>query len=235
MDSDISINISHTQPPQNLAESALSIIPRDTKPPDGVPCLGLMKLELVLDFRSIRNSPVRRRKRKRLAEESMLLDLPHSRDDDQSLQLGNLQTGATAVFPSGSAQLYQADMMDASQEQTQGTPVSWESGEMENEDALLLDTDPAQLLTPPSSQPIPPEISNGPVGGSEVLEPAASTDLPVNFDLQVATILTDVGLRTLIGGRQIKATPGVKLLKPDQEHTLSDLAPSLWSPGYLKV
>lgn len=225
--SDICIKISHTQPPPTLVKGVASpsIIPGDVKPPEGVPCIGLISLDLALDFHSVRKSPVKRRKRKRLPE--MLLDHPDFTDADKTQQLGGLQTETATVSPSGASQ----------HEKTQDTSIFLKiDEEKDDEDALLLDANPTKLLTPPSSAPqnscliISKHLAD--ISQATV---SVDGDLPVRLDLPVATKLIDVGLRTLIGGRQIKATPGVTLLKPDLEHTLSELAPSLWSPGYLKV
>lgn len=203
--SDICLGISHAQPSTAVLTS-LCAIPGDTKPPPGVPCVGMKSLGLVLEFRSIRKSSEKssekksekKRKKPRLSVEAMLLDDPDHQEDGM-LTLEDLYAETAHI-------------------------LSPTLSQFEDEDALLLDTNPVQLLTLPSSQPTLPSTSKRPAQAPHV-----------NLDLSIASKLTDVGLRTLIGGRQIKLTPGVKILKPDQEHALSDLGPAMFSPGYLKV
>ncbi|KAL5346043.1 hypothetical protein ACLOAV_009074 [Pseudogymnoascus australis] len=50
--------------------------------------------------------------------------------------------------------------------------------------------------------------------------------------LATAKQLTDVALRTLLGGRQTKHTPNVKIRKPRPSRPLSSIMPLLWSPGF---
>lgn len=151
----------------------------------------MKSLGLVLEFRSIRKSSEKKRKKPRLSVEAMLLDDPDHQEDGM-LTLEDLYAETAHI-------------------------LSPTLSQFEDEDALLLDTNPVQLLTLPSTSKRPAQAPH------------------VNLDLSIASKLTDVGLRTLIGGRQIKLTPGVKILKPDQEHALSDLGPAMFSPGYLKV
>jgi hypothetical protein len=47
--------------------------------------------------------------------------------------------------------------------------------------------------------------------------------------------LIDVGLRTIIGGQQTRSVKEVKLGKPRPDFSLSEIIPSMWSPGFSSV
>ena len=49
------------------------------------------------------------------------------------------------------------------------------------------------------------------------------------------TLLTDVAMRTLIGGEQTMPTKGVRLLRPLPRHNLAVLMPLLFSPNFSSV
>jgi len=55
------------------------------------------------------------------------------------------------------------------------------------------------------------------------------------LDISVARRLTDVALRTLIGGRQTKHVPSIRIGKPRPTCPLSTIMPLLWSPGFQTV
>jgi hypothetical protein len=55
------------------------------------------------------------------------------------------------------------------------------------------------------------------------------------LDIVVARRLTDVALRTLIGGRQTKHVPSIRIGKPRPTYPLSTIMPLLWSPGFQTV
>jgi hypothetical protein len=59
--------------------------------------------------------------------------------------------------------------------------------------------------------------------------------ISVSPNMNSAQRMAECALRTLIGGRQTKSQPEFKVLKPQPGQTLSQIAPALWSPGFLDV
>lgn len=55
------------------------------------------------------------------------------------------------------------------------------------------------------------------------------------LDLSVACRMTGLALRTLIRGRQHKEQSGLKIWKNPRLTVLAQIAPALWSPGFLEV
>lgn len=55
------------------------------------------------------------------------------------------------------------------------------------------------------------------------------------LDISSIKKMADFAIRHLVGGRQIKNLPGIKVMKPQPSQTLSGLAPGLWSPEFLQV
>lgn len=68
-------------------------------------------------------------------------------------------------------------------------------------------------------------------------EPNPARNIITEPSLKLATVkqLTDVALRTLLGGRQTKFTPNIKIRKPRPTRPLSSIMPLLWSPGFKNV
>ncbi|KFY23684.1 hypothetical protein V493_05716 [Pseudogymnoascus sp. VKM F-4281 (FW-2241)] len=65
-------------------------------------------------------------------------------------------------------------------------------------------------------------------------EPHSPNNLVLEPSLKLATAkqFTDVALRTMLGGRQTKYTPNIKIRKPRPIRPLSSIMPLLWSPGF---
>lgn len=224
------------QPSVELSKNTISLsaIPADTKPPDGVPCIGLTSIELGLEFRSISTNSRRNPKKPRLSKELMLLDDLNPCNQRELLLPKDVNSESLSILPS-SPPACLSEMMQMASENKGSLPDKEGDAEViedneEEEDILLLETNHIQLLTPPSSAQ--PDTLPTTLKRSMNHE---DKGLPLKLDLPIALKLTDFGLRTLIGGRPTKAIPGVSLLKPEQKNSLSDLVPSLWSPGYLKV
>ena len=57
----------------------------------------------------------------------------------------------------------------------------------------------------------------------------------VTMEVNLAHLLTDVAMRTLIGGGQSTSTDGVTLVRPLPKHTFSALMPLLFSPQFSSV
>lgn len=110
--------------------------------------------------------------------------------------------------------------------------------EMLNDYHLLYNVDGArpsltsQSLTQSSSLlPSPPESQEDDMKDIS----AHNNTNSILFNFSCARRMTDLALRTLIGGRQIKGQPGVKVRRPQPKQTISQIAPSLFNPGYLEV
>ncbi|KFY55227.1 hypothetical protein V497_07115 [Pseudogymnoascus sp. VKM F-4516 (FW-969)] len=66
------------------------------------------------------------------------------------------------------------------------------------------------------------------------MEIHTSNNITAEPSLKLATAkqFTDVALRTLLGGRQVKSTPNIKIGTPRPTCPLSSIMPLLWSPGF---
>ncbi|OBT73116.1 hypothetical protein VF21_08916 [Pseudogymnoascus sp. 05NY08] len=98
------------------------------------------------------------------------------------------------------------------------------------DDILLYQTDHSsvQLPTPEASMTFDSQQNTGML---EPMEPHSSITEPL-LKLTTAKQLTDVTLRTLLGGHQTKHTPNIKVWKPRPKRPLSSIMPLLWSPGF---
>jgi len=150
------------QPSMELLENVISLsaIPADTKPPDGVPCIGLTSLELGLEFRSISTNSRRKPKKPRLSKELMLLDDLDLCNERELMLLEGIKAVSLPILPS-SPPASQSEMMQMVSANRGSLPVGEKDDEMmeddDEEDTLLLETNHTQLLTPPSSaQQYPP-------------------------------------------------------------------------------
>lgn len=105
------------------------------------------------------------------------------------------------------------------------------------EDSFLLEDDEA-VITPC----ITPDISPFQRRKSGLMHSTfpddhsrCGSDPKVIVSETAARLLTDVAMRTLIGGRQTIPADGVQLLKPLPRHTLAALMPLLFSPNFSLV
>lgn len=60
------------------------------------------------------------------------------------------------------------------------------------------------------------------------------TEMPILYQ-QSACKMAEVALRMLIGGKQKRRTAGMNYIKPSPTYSLSELAPALFNPGFLRV
>ena len=110
--------------------------------------------------------------------------------------------------------------------------------EMLDDDTLLSDIDVATpLLTTHSltkslsGLPSPPNSQEEEIGDTPTDCGMASS----TSDLSCAREMAHLALRKLVGGRQNKSQPGIKVVFRRPTLTLSKLAPSLFSPGFAEV
>lgn len=70
----------------------------------------------------------------------------------------------------------------------------------------------------------------------EIEDTRTDSDLAsITSDLSYARKMAHLALRMLVGGRQNKSQPGIKVRLRRPTLTLSKLAPSLFSPGFAEV
>lgn len=65
--------------------------------------------------------------------------------------------------------------------------------------------------------------------------PLSSVERTLTFDFHTILKVVDVSIRTMICDRKFEKTPGVRLVKNSGGPKLADIAPTLFSPGYLEV
>lgn len=80
-------------------------------------------------------------------------------------------------------------------------------------------------------------LSSPPDSQKEVSDDVTMDDnvSSVSFELSSARRIADLALRNVIGGRQVKCRPGIKVVKPQPRQSLSKIVPSIFNPGFLEV
>lgn len=104
------------------------------------------------------------------------------------------------------------------------------------DDMLLYQTDHNSIPLPTPEPSLAFNIQRG-TGMLDSTEPHSSNSLDAEPSLKPAVVkqMTDIALRTLLGGRQTKHTPNIKIRKLRPKRPLSSLMPLIWSPGFKNV
>lgn len=109
---------------------------------------------------------------------------------------------------------------------------------MLDDDTLLYDIDvTTPLLTTHSLTKSLSALPSPPNSQEEDIEDTPTDCGMASFtsDLNDAREMAHLALRKLVGGRQNKSQPGIKVVLRRPTLTLSELAPSLFSPGFAEV
>ncbi|KFX96071.1 hypothetical protein O988_05502 [Pseudogymnoascus sp. VKM F-3808] len=100
-------------------------------------------------------------------------------------------------------------------------------------DMLLYQTDHNSVPLPTPAASVAFSNQQG-VSMLDSMEPHTTNNITAGPSLKLATAkqFTDVALRTLLGGRQVRSTPNIKIGTPRPTCPLSSIMPLLWSPGF---
>ncbi|KAI9761620.1 MAG: hypothetical protein M1835_008147 [Candelina submexicana] len=223
-----------TVPKRRLAHASTPIA--DVRPPLGVPRVGLETINITFDFfldQAKKREP--NRKKLKTVDLERLQDLfPATKDKaDEDVLLLDEEYFSQSVIPTGPMAGLDFEVLE--QERRRASQPTRSSNHLFS----LLDDDIEGCQAPafnehyPSSRPsIQADVSHAhtlkrPAEGQ--LSAAQRTDA---LHLQHAVHLTDAALRNLICNRPLRTAPGIKV-KRNLTARLADLAPVLWSPGYL--
>jgi hypothetical protein len=258
----ITINHGRMETNDNSAASATIASFSDVLPPKGVQVLGLKRLQIVLDFQlsNIQNSNLGKRRKiseqseqSKQNEESVSLFLPY-RDLDLPFrpritprELINLTDSAV---PSE-----QYDSLDLTSHRTTDVPEYHSiptaghisiyrlsaAGHGGDDEEMLFDSMDNTFHKTHLSGESSPVLSQQSIeftrkrSLSSRIQGTDFGDSLLSLNIESAARLTEVAIRTLVGGKQKKATENTSLVKPVPRRSLSDIAPAFFSPGFLKV
>lgn len=231
----------------------------DVRPPDRTPVIGLDRLYIVMDFHVPFLCP--RGTGTPIPERSRHLDSDNPLGDHFDTVKNNVfeHLPLDGIFSSktASAELWQLDHSS----RIQNIPVL-DSNEFRSEFEELLDNNSVdELLLPTTTENASLPVRDSPQSTQQTQsyflrssqnqsftscasnittprsEPVAKVDDPeLPFMYQESACRTaELAFRILIGGKQKKKTAGMKCTKPPPTYSLSELAPALFNPGFLKV
>lgn len=221
-----SITIADTLPDFHMEDSQhVSTSSQDVKIPAGIPVLQIQCITVKFQFRHLLGTI--NADAKETSSEPMDISFEgildgHEPHDDHLLfnepDYSELHTTAEARQPIQTTKLGLSDAFEYED------PYLFEDGE------AMLDHSFADNFSPFESQES---------GQTDVTTPEEDpTDAPC-FQTRttgaVTSLLTDVAMRTLIGGEQSKPTEGIRLLRPLPRHTLAVLMPLMFSPNFSSV
>lgn len=216
----------HSNGHPNPEESPIA----DLLVPEYVPDIRLMGIKLFFTFEPTRDTPLPILIKETATEDGMLFEDGCESDPDLFEDTMDLE-----AFDSSTPR-HEA-LFDASSV-LEGT--SWEDhGFVEDQyyadgydNTLLYRTDHSSvhLPTPEASMTFNSQQDTSMLDSTD----DSSNNLITEPSLNLATAkqLTDVALRTLLGGRQTTFTPNIKVRKPRPKRPLSSIMPLIWSPGF---
>ncbi|KAI9697059.1 MAG: hypothetical protein M1836_005020 [Candelina mexicana] len=207
----------------------------DVRPPLGIPRVGLETIKITFDFtldQSRKGEP--NRKRPKTVDVERLQDFFHVTKDeaDEDPLLLDEEYFSQPVLPTVSVSGLNLDELEQERR--------WASQPTRFLNNLPLLNDNIKGSQAPSFNryyPPPRPSVQADVSYTHTLKRPAERQLSADqrtesLHLQHAVHLTDAALRNLICNRPLRTTPGIKV-KRNLTARLADLAPVLWSPGYL--
>ncbi|KAI9712619.1 MAG: hypothetical protein M1812_006799 [Candelaria pacifica] len=240
---DIVIQLHHAEgpgkvepvPKRRAAYSSTYI--EDVLPPFGVPSVGLESINLTLHFypSESRNVGSKNKKAKAVKVNRLQEVFPLTKDEENDdILLSDDECFSQPILPTGRTQRF--DFNEPDHERKWSSQPTGSLGFVSLLDDSVEDFKPLLLDKPYPSQdpPLQNDISNSPTLKRRA-EDKATDPTPPPLQLQEAIQLTDAALRNLICNKPLQIAPGIKVnIEKESPNTkLADLAPALWSPGYL--
>ncbi|OBT85291.1 hypothetical protein VE02_06512 [Pseudogymnoascus sp. 03VT05] len=217
----------HSNGHPNAEESPIA----DLHVPDCVPDIRLMGIKFFFTFEPIRDTPLPILTKEAAIEDDMLFKDGCESDPDLFEDIMDLEAFDSSTPRHDSSCDASSSLEGMSCEDH--SFVEDQHGSYTYDDMLLYQTDHSSvhLPTPEASMTFDRQQNTGML---EPMEPHFSSNLVTKPSLKVVTAkqFTDVALRTLLGGRQTKPTPNIKVRKPRPTRPLSSIMPLLWSPGF---
>ncbi|KFZ22742.1 hypothetical protein V502_02783 [Pseudogymnoascus sp. VKM F-4520 (FW-2644)] len=203
----------------------------DLHVPESVPDIRLVGIKFFFTFEPIHDRPLPILTKEVATEDDMLFEDACESDPDPFEDIMDLEAFDSstphhdATFDSGSL-LEEISWADNGFVKDQHSAYAYDN-------MLLYQTDhnSAPLPTPEASITFNSQQDTSMLDSTE---PHSASNLTTEPPLKLATAkqFTDVALRTLLGGRQTKFTPSIKVRKPRPTRPLSRIMPLLWSPGF---
>ncbi|KFX97910.1 hypothetical protein V490_02560 [Pseudogymnoascus sp. VKM F-3557] len=202
----------------------------DLHVPECVPDIRLVGIKFHFTFEPIQNRPPPVLTRKIATNDYMLFEGVHDSDLDPFEDIMELEALDSST-PRHKGLIGASSTLE-------GMP--WEHDSFvedqpyaDAQDMLLYQTDhnSVPLPTPAASVAF---SSQQEVSMLDSMETHTPNDITAEPSLKLATAkqFTDVALRTLLGGRQTKSTPNIKIGTPRPTRPLSSIMPLLWSPDF---
>lgn len=202
----------------------------DVQVPTGVPCFQLRRIKIAMTFKF-------RRAYQNPRPLSLCMVATGSEDDfGKKCDLGGESTSLTSylLLPQSRLNSFQAAQSTSN---FHFDTLFCQDHEM-LDDTLLYEIVIAtpsltnhSLTKSLSALPSPPNSQEGELEDTQTDCGMAS----ITSDLSYAREMAHLALRKLVGGRQNKSQPGIKVVLRRPTLTLSKLAPSLFSPGFVEV
>ncbi len=235
---DFSITLKHAvcEIPSSLINNPLGIAPEDVRAPARVPCFELQKIDISMSFRNTRVNLKQSPKQADNFRGPETLDSfwsSYDKDFDLLLELKQTEDRLFSQCTAGDSSQAASSILDSFVEDS-----LCEDDEMLDTDLLLYQTDSTlpSLTRESLAQSSLFSVSMQKSRMDSIADAAPNkATASLSLDLPYARKMIDFALRILIGGRQIKSQPGVKLMRPYPTQSLSQIAPALWSPGFLQV
>jgi hypothetical protein len=230
-----SIKLNHTFPKDILSplDKAVSPVPADVQVPEKTVSVQLERVEIHMNFKISQTPDVELKGR----NDEFLELLGGNKYCPEELNLHEACQGLSC---------HQA-LWQVSQKLSKSSDFRsrYDFGGLMNENEEMLDNGivpsqsdnttpsiPSRLSTPSSQVRLLSPISYNNSAEDTAINRSATSS---SFDFGCVCKMVDCSLRAVIGGRQKRIQIGIKILKPYPTNSLSGVAPSLWSPGFLQV
>ncbi|KAF2794658.1 hypothetical protein K505DRAFT_360864 [Melanomma pulvis-pyrius CBS 109.77] len=219
-DGKLRINIKHVQGDTNIepkpCHRIFSSVPfADVVPPKGVPNLGLSSIRFAMEFIKIQRPP--KTTRSKQTKKSDRIDTPNTNIEESEI-----------INPRKVPLTYETEDTDDDDDDI-----------LSYEDALLHEGDEASNQIPVTARPEAAHgvsIQNKKKRKRPLTDPRfelASTEPPSLLELAELEMLTDAAMRLAVCNILPKRATGLKARANTFIGGLADIAPTLWSPGYL--
>ncbi|OBT51986.1 hypothetical protein VE04_07106 [Pseudogymnoascus sp. 24MN13] len=216
----------HSNGHPNPEESPIA----DLHVPEYVPDIRLMGIKLFFTFEPTRDTPLPILTKETATEDDMLFEDGCESDPDLFEDIMDLEAFDSST-PRHEAPFDASSVLEDKSWEDQGfVEDQYYADGYDN--TLLYRTDhiSVHLPTPEASMTFNSQQDTSMLDSTD----DSSNNLITEPSLNLATAkqLTDLALRTLLGGRQTKLTPNIKVRKPRPKRPLSSIMPLIWSPGF---
>ncbi|KFZ18858.1 hypothetical protein V501_00976 [Pseudogymnoascus sp. VKM F-4519 (FW-2642)] len=216
----------HSNGHPNPEESPIA----DLHVPEYVPDIRLMGIKLFFTFEPTRDTPLPILTKETATEDDMLFEGGCESDPDLFEDIMDLEAFDSST-PRHEAPFDASSVLEGTSCEDHGfVEDQYDADGYDNTLLYRTDHSSVHLPTPDASMTFNSQQDTSMLDSTD----DSSNNLITEPSLNLATAkqLTDVALRTLLGGRQTKFTPNIKVRKPRPKRPLSSIMPLIWSPGF---